>query len=104
MLVSAESTNIGQVIGEWIGIKTIIQNVEDKGKEAVKMEIYIDKSNKGGNWVKINEKIDNGNWGDSGEKCNGEADQIITWGGPAVSFYFRGITDVDIKDFDIREI
>jgi hypothetical protein len=104
ILVSAEPVNIGQVIGEWIGIKTIIQNVNNNGKSEVKMETYIDKSNKGGDWVKINEKIDSGNWGDAGEKCNGNPDQIITWGGPVISFFFRGITDIDIQDFATREI
>ena len=30
--------------------------------------------------------------------------QIITWGGPIATFRWDGATDVDIKNFSVREI
>jgi hypothetical protein len=37
-------------------------------------------------------------------RCGGRADQIITWGGPIVTFRWDGADDVDIKNFSVREI
>ena len=103
--VSSDFSNIGSIIGEWVGLKFIVYNMEDAtGKQVVKMETYVDKSGKGNIWVKIDERIDDGNWGDAGQKCGGSPDQIITWGAPAINFLFRGIPDVDIKNFSVREI
>ena len=102
--VSSEINNIGDIIGQWIGLKTIVYNLQNETGKQVKMETYVDLSNTGNNWIKIAERIDNGDWGDAGEECNGNPDQIISWGAPAVSFYFNGIVDADIKDFSVREI
>lgn len=89
--------------GKWVGIKTVIYNFEQNGKTVVKMENWIDYTNTG-NWVKITEKIDNGGWGTDGGHCGGTADQIMTWGGPITTFRWDSATDVDIKNFSVREI
>jgi hypothetical protein len=88
---------------KWVGFKGIMYNIEENGATAVKMEIWLDKNNDG-NWVKVDENIDRGGWGDQGEECGGEDDQIITWGGPVATFRWDGATNVDIKNFSVREI
>ena len=39
-----------------------------------------------------------------GGECGGQPDQIMTWGGPIATFRWDGATDVDIKNFSVREI
>src|ERR687898_1824192 len=92
---------------KWVGFKGIMYNIEENGETVVKMEIWVDKNedgNQDGPWVKVDENIDSGGWGDSGEECGGEPDQIITWGGPIATFRWDGASDVDIKNFSVREI
>lgn len=72
-------------------------------KTAVKMEIWVD-TNGNGNWVKVNEFVDSGGWGNAGAECGDSPDQIITWGGPIVTYRWDNSPDVDIKDFSVREI
>lgn len=43
-------------------------------------------------------------WGGQGTQCGGDPDQIITWGGPVATFRWDSATDVDIKNFSVREI
>jgi hypothetical protein len=91
----------------WVGFKGIMWNMEQNGETVVKMEIWVDKNEDGkqdGPWEKVDENIDSGGWGDSGEECGGEPDQIITWGGPIATFRWDGASDVDIKNFSVREI
>jgi hypothetical protein len=76
---------------------------QENGETAVKMEIWLDKNNDGP-WVKVDESIDIGGWGSSGRERGGEPDEIITWGGPVATFRWVGATDVDIKNFSVREI
>jgi hypothetical protein len=87
----------------WVGFKTMIMNYEEDGNTYVKMEIWLDKNNDG-NWVKVDENVDSGGWGISGVECGGSPDQIITWGGPMATFRWDGATDVDIRNFSVREI
>ena len=71
------------------------------------MEIWLDKNedgNEDGPWEKVVENTDSGGWGDEGGECGGAPDQIITWGGPVATFRWDGATDVDIKNFSVREI
>jgi hypothetical protein len=92
---------------KWVGLKSIMYNMEQNGETVVKMEIWLDKNEDGkqdGPWVKVDENIDDGGWGSSGRECGGEPDQIITWGGPVATFRWDGATDVDIKNFSVREI
>jgi F5/8 type C domain len=91
----------------WVGFKGIMYNIEQNGETAVKMEIWVDMNedgNEDGPWVKVDENIDEGGWGDEGEECGGDPDQIITWGGPIATFRWDGASDVDIKNFSVREI
>ena len=95
--------NIGPIKGKWVGLKVIMYNIVQNDKTAVKLELWVDKSNNN-NWIKASEKIDKGGWGNNGGECGGKPDQIITWGGPIAAFRWDGATDVDIKKFSVREI
>ncbi len=101
---TGKATNIGNILGEWVGIKVLMRNIDVNGTTAVKMETFYSKENLGDIWIKADEIIDSGQLGEDGERCNGEPSQIITWGGPLIHFLFNGIKDVDIKDWSIREI
>ena len=82
-------------------------NIEQNGETALKMENWVDMNedgNEDGPWEKVDENIDAGGWGSEGEECGGEPDQIITWGGPIATFRWDGASDVDIKNFSVREI
>jgi hypothetical protein len=80
------------IMGKWAGFKT-----------AVKMEIWVD-PNADGNWVNVNNFVHSGGWGKDGGECGGAPDQIISWGGPIVTYRWDNSPDVDIKDFSVREI
>lgn len=67
------------------------------------MENWVDQNNDG-NWVKVFETVDAGGWGREGIGCGGQADQIITQGGPIATFRWDSATDVDFKNLSIREI
>lgn len=89
---------------KFIGFKAIMyNNIQFDGKTAVKLEIWVD-PNSDNRWQKVYQLIDSGGWGDGGEQCGGDPDQIITWGGPVALFRWDEATDVDIKDFSVREI
>ena len=95
--------SMDSIKGKWIGFKTAMYNVEKNGHIAVKLEIWLDKSNDG-NWEKVYDYIDDGGWGNDGQECGGRPDQIISWGGPLAVFRWDNADDVDIKDFSVREI
>ena len=90
--------------GKWIGIKYITYNFNlPSGQTAVKMELWLDVKNDG-NFVKVDETTDSGGWGREGQECGGKPDQIITWGGPIVTFRWDTANDVDFKNLSVREI
>jgi hypothetical protein len=96
----------GPIKDKWIGYKFItynIENPEDPSQTVVKMESWLDPRNDG-NWIKVDEHTDTGNWGKSGKKCDGDKDQIITWGGPIATFRWDFADDVDFKNLSVREI
>jgi hypothetical protein len=95
--------NIGSIKGKWVGFKVIMYNIVQNDKTAAKLELWVDKNNNN-DWIKATEKTDKGGWGNTGSECGGKPDQIITWGGPIAAFRWDGATDVDIKNFSIREI
>jgi hypothetical protein len=95
--------NIGPIKDKWVGLKVIMYNMVQDDKTMVKLELWVDKNNNN-DWTKAAEKIDKGGWGNTGGECGGEADQIITWGGPIATFRWDGATDVDFKKFSVREI
>jgi hypothetical protein len=92
---------------KWVGFKFIMYNVvvqqDNNQTTTVKLESWIDAANNN-NWIKVDEKIDAGGWGDEGDICGGNPDQIITWGGPVVTFRWDSATDVDLMKFSVREI
>jgi hypothetical protein len=92
----------------WVGFKFIVYNVlvqDETGQNvtAARMESWIDK-NDNGNWTKVNDRLDAGGWGDEGVHCGGDQDQIINWGGPIATFRWDNASDVDFKNFSVREI
>ncbi|MDR4512842.1 MAG: hypothetical protein MRJ93_14175 [Nitrososphaeraceae archaeon] len=90
----------------WIGYKFISYNIPDPDESSdtlVKIESWVDMDNDG-NWIKMDEYIDDGKWGKSGKRCDGEKDQIITWGGPIATFRWDRADDVDFMDLSVREI
>jgi hypothetical protein len=98
---------VASIEDRWVGFKGIMWNMEQNGETVVKMEIWVDNNEDGrqdGPWVKVDENIDSGGWGNSDGECGGEPDQIITWGGPIATFRWDGASDVDIKNFSVREI
>jgi hypothetical protein len=104
---SEEKKNVtSPLAGKWIGFKFVVYNLSPlkNGTTFVKLENWINENGDGMTWKKVDEKIDNGGWGDRGMKCNREADQIITWGGPIAVFRRDKAKDVDIKNFSVREI
>jgi len=100
---SEHQKSMGPLNGKWVGFKTIMYNTQEAGKTAVKLEMWLDKDNNN-QWVKVNERVDNGGWGNNGGECGGDPDQIITWGGPIATFRWDSASDVDIKNFSVREI
>jgi hypothetical protein len=91
------------IAGKWVGFKTIMYNIQQNGKTAVKMEIWVD-ANNNGNWLKVNEFVDSGGFGKAGGECGGAPDQIITWGGPIATYRWDNSPDVDVKNLSVREI
>jgi hypothetical protein len=94
---------MGSIEDKLVGFKTMIWNTIQNGNTVVKMQIWLDKNNNN-NWVKVDERIDSGGWGNEGGECGGASSQKITWGGPIATFRWDGATDVDIKNFSVREI
>jgi hypothetical protein len=100
---SEHQKSMGPLNGKWVGFKTIMYNIQEGGKTVVKLEMWLDKDNNN-QWTKVNERVDNGGWGNNGGECGGDPDQIITWGGPIATFRWDSASDVDIKNFSVREI
>ena len=90
-------------IGKYVGIKTVMHNMQQDGKKVVKLEIWVDPNNNN-NWQKVYDFIDSGGLGSDGGKCGGAPDQIITWGGPIAVFRWDNANGVSIKDLSVREI
>ena len=89
--------------GKFVGFKAMMYNTLVNGETAVKLELWVDPNNDN-NWQKVYDFIDHGGWGNEGGECNGNPDQIISWGGPIASFRWDGANSVDIKDLSVREI
>jgi hypothetical protein len=73
------------------------------GQTAVKIELWVDPNNNN-DWQKVYDFIDLGGWGSDGEECNGEPDQIISWGGPIATFRWDRADSIDTKNLSVREI
>lgn len=111
--ISASSVGLGtnlitrQNPTAWFGLK-IVMNNEDigDGQQGVRLWAYVDKQNNN-KWTLItaSDILDNGGWGKDGEYCQGNKDQIITWGGPLASFRLEGgASQILFKKLSVREI
>ena len=77
-------------------------NYNDKdGNVVLELDASLDD---GKTFKPLNRMVDKGGWGDEGDHCGGAPDQKITWGGPIATFRWDNATDVDFKNFSIREI
>jgi len=54
------------------------------GETVVKMEAWVDPNNNN-QWQKVYDFIYQSGWGSEGGECDGEPDQIVTWGDPIAS-------------------
>jgi hypothetical protein len=100
---TSEKSVTGSLTGKWIGFKFVMYNFQQNGKTVVKLETWIDPDNDK-DFVKVYEKIDSGGWGNDGAGCGGSSDQIISWGGPIVTFRWDNANNVDMKWLSVREI
>lgn len=99
-------TDLTQKVNGWFGIKIVIHNIDiGEGRLGVQLRCYVDKNNNN-LWTLVgaSEIIDNGGWGADGQPCGGNADQIITWGGPLASFKLEGDTSIIFNKLSVREI
>lgn len=106
----------GPLLGRWIGFKFVvfnksINNHEDRRQSmshdslAVVLQAWISETADKENWIKADEFIDAGGWGKEGSRCGASSpDQLISWGGPIVTFRWDGLDDVDFRDLSVREI
>ena len=90
--------------GSWHGMKFVHYNIENNTK--VKLEHWLNDNGDGQTWVKVNEQVDAGGWNDQGDVCNGDDDQILTWGNARMMFRTdaRDGTDLQFKWVGCREI
>lgn len=100
---TTEKSVTGSLTGKWIGFKFVMYNFQQNGKTVVKLENWLDADNDK-DFVKVYEKTDSGGWGNDGGGCGGSSDQIITWGGPIVTFRWDNANNVDFKWLSVREI
>jgi hypothetical protein len=101
----APTTNVlkQSIVGKWIGYKVVIYNTVVDGKDAVKLENWVD-INANDVWTKIYGYTDSAGFGEDGEECGGTPDQLISWGGPISTFRWDGTSNVDVKNLSVREI
>jgi hypothetical protein len=95
-------------IGKFIGFKAMIYNHQVGGETVVTTEIWVDRNPDDpiskNSWQKVYTFTDSGGFGSDADECGGDPDQIITWGGPIATFRWDGATNVDVKNFSVREI
>lgn len=94
----------------WIGLKFIVKI--SKNGNSVKLELYRDLTDglKGGNWEKVAEYVDAGDWSQTNSKaevekqCGYGASRVLTEPGTSVFIRNDRITNMQYKQFSIREI
>lgn len=90
----------------WFGIKIVIHNIDiGGGTLGVQLQLYVDRNNNN-LWTLVSQAdvIDNGGWGADGVPCGGNADQIITWGGPLATIQLIGDTGIMFNKLSVREV
>lgn len=92
--------------GDYFGIAYVTYLVEQGGQIFRKFEHYLDPDGDGAGWQKVNELLDTGGWGKGGDDCDGDPDQITTWGSGRMQYRWdaTGGTDLSFKWFAVREI
>ena len=91
--------------GQDHNLKFVRYNKVINGIQGVVLEAYVDFDADGKNFVKVGETVDVGGWNDGGDQCNGDDDQILTWGsGWAMFRWDASSTDLKFKDWSTREI
>lgn len=91
------------LVGRWVGMKYVVANKVIDGTLVTKQEFWLD-SNANNTWTKVGERVDAGGWGANGGQYGGAPDQLISWGGPAVIFWWTAFTSVDFKWLSVREL
>ncbi len=90
--------------GRWIGFKAVMHNVTLRGREAVRLELWLDDDEDPRTWTKVYELTDDGAWGGQASLCGAAHALPLTWGGPIATFRWDGASDVDIKWLSVREL
>ena len=91
--------------GRWVGFKAVMRNVTVDGKEAVRLEMYVNENADKVTWKKVDDRVDAGDWGGDAQHCGGATGPMpITWGGPIATFRWDSASDVDFKWLSVREI
>jgi hypothetical protein len=91
--------------GRWVGFKAVMRNTPVNGKEAVRLEMYLNDNADRVTWTKIYDMVDDGTWGGDTKHCGGGRDGMpFTWGGPIATFRWDNASDVDFKWMSVREI
>nr|WP_246137784.1 MULTISPECIES: discoidin domain-containing protein [Myxococcus] len=91
--------------GRWVGFKAVMRNTTVSGKEAVRLEMYVNENADKVTWKKVYDMVDSGSWGGDAQHCGGATGAMpITWGGPIATFRWDNATDVDFKWLTVREI
>ncbi len=91
--------------GRWVGFKSVMRNTKVNGKEAVRLEMYLNENADKKTWKKVYDMVDSGSWGGDASHCGGAVNAMpITWGGPIAVFRWDSANDVDFKWLSVREI
>nr|WP_223757767.1 discoidin domain-containing protein [Myxococcus sp. RHSTA-1-4] len=91
--------------GRWVGFKSVMRNTLVNGKEAVRLEMYLNENADKVTWKKVYDMVDSGSWGGDAQHCGGAVPAMpITWGGPIATFRWDSASDVDFKWLSVREI
>ncbi|MBZ4421238.1 carbohydrate-binding protein [Myxococcus sp. RHSTA-1-4] len=91
--------------GRWVGFKAVMRNTTNAGKEAVRLELYVNENADKVTWKKVDDMVDAGAWGGDAQHCGGAVGAMpITWGGPIATFRWDNASDVDFKWLSVREI
>lgn len=98
--VAKEKGAVDDLEGQWIGIKTVVYNVNKD--HDVKMELWVDESNEGNHWKKVTEYTDDGGW-KGGGACGRDSDEILNDAREWVSFRIDS-AELLFKNLSVREI
>ena len=107
--VSYEQTSYKQgtasLKGRWVGFKAIQRNTLVNGKQAVRLELWLNENADRTTWKRVYDITDSGQLGGDTKHCGGAVNGMpLTWGGPIATFRWDSATDVDFKWLSVREL